>query len=113
MLQLCFFRNGPSQAQDLGFPPFGNETDIEINEFINTIDQDFDLILITERYKESKILLADLLCLPLRSITTLVEEKKQTNYRVSLSSFFSEKWFELTFSSVQLSTRGDPVILDV
>ena len=37
--------------------------------FIDQIDKDFDLVMITERMEESLVLLADLLCVPLETVT--------------------------------------------
>ena len=39
-----------------------------MKNFIDQIDKDFDLVMITERMEESLVLLADLLCVPLETV---------------------------------------------
>ncbi len=67
---------GPSygfnqQLWDLGMnhSSFGNATALQ--SMIETIDRDFDLVMIAERMDESMVLLADLLCVPLTNVTSL------------------------------------------
>ena len=44
---------------------------MEIPNFIDSIDDNFDLVMITERMEESLVLLADMLCVPLENVAIL------------------------------------------
>ena len=55
------------QSFDLGLTDEFSSMEVQKN-FIDRVDKDFDLVMITERMKESLVLLADLLCVPLETV---------------------------------------------
>ena len=63
------FRGLNQQIYDMGYPDktrLGNET--LIKQHIEELDQQFDLVLIMERFEESLAVLADMLCLQPESL---------------------------------------------
>ena len=59
------------QLFDLGFDRKDALRKTYLNESIAKVDEDFDLVMITERMHESLVLLADALCIPLESVAVL------------------------------------------
>ena len=52
---------------------------------IEKLDQDFDLVMISERMDESMVLLAEALCLPLRNVSTLKNNVRKADKIVALT----------------------------
>ncbi len=50
---------------------------------IQEVDEDFDLVMITELMSESLVLLAHLLCVPLYQVVGLVNNSRRKNERSS------------------------------
>ena len=59
----------------------------QMKNFIDQIDKDFDLVMITERMEESLVLLADLLCVPLETVIVV----RDINVRSKIPWIRSEK----------------------
>ena len=56
-----------------------------LEAIIEKLDQDFDLVMISERMDESMVLLAEALCLPLRNVSTLKNNVRKANKIVALT----------------------------
>lgn len=67
----------PSLAFDLGFQPEDQNEMQKTFLFIKQIEQDFDLIMITEYFDESLVLLRRQFCWPLRSILYITKNVKK------------------------------------
>ena len=78
------FRGLNQQIYDMGYPDktqFGNDT--QIKSHIEELDQQFDLVLIMERFEESLAVLADMLCLQTESLVYIPSMQRDTTMRVS------------------------------
>ena len=79
------------QLWDLGIENKVVIGDIEtLRETIKKLDQDFDLVMISERMDESMVLLADALCLPLMNVSTLKNNVRKANKIVALTDLDKE-----------------------
>ena len=61
----------------------GMKSDRKLVKKISKIDEDFDLVMITERMEESLVLLADLLCWPLAYMASLKKNSRMDSAKVS------------------------------
>ena len=59
------------QLYDLGIQSDRITTERGIQDTIGEVDSAFDLVMIAEKMRESMVLLADLLCIPLEDVATL------------------------------------------
>ena len=57
---------------------------------IEKLDQDFDLVMISERMDESMVLLAEALCLPLRNVSTLKNNVRKADKIAALTDHDKE-----------------------
>merc|ERR1719468_1269110 len=83
-----------SMLFDLGFDNFeaaNNET--AVDDMIRQVDNNFDLVLMMERFEESLILLKDLLCWDMRDIENLILNSAGLETKARLSED-SRKWLE-------------------
>merc|ERR1719468_1370993 len=88
-----------SMLFDLGFDNFeaaNNET--AVDDMIRQVDNNFDLVLMMERFEESLILLKDLLCWDMRDIENLILNSAGLETKARLSED-SRKWLEEYFSA--------------
>ena len=56
-----------------------------IEKKIEEVDKEFGLIMIAEKFEESLVLLADLMCWPLTYVTGLKQNARRNNRRVDIS----------------------------
>ena len=74
------------QSFDLGLMN-GRWSGIEAQkDFIDRIDTDFDLVMITERMEESLVLLADVLCVPLETVIIVKDHNVRPKVKVKMLS---------------------------
>ena len=74
------------QLWDLGIENKVIAGDFEtLKATIEKLDQDFDLVMISERMDESMVLLAEALCLPLRNVSTLKNNVRKADKIVALT----------------------------
>ena len=57
-----------------------------VKDFIDQIDKNFDLVMITERMEESLVLLADILCVPLETVTIVKDHNVRPKVKVKMLS---------------------------
>lgn len=79
------FRAKNYMAFDLGLD-YERDDDQYIKEAIQTIESRFDLVLITDRFEESVILLKDMLCMKFDDITSLKLKVRRNGDRTSLDA---------------------------
>ena len=58
----------------------------QMKNFIDQIDKDFDLVMITERMEESLVLLADVLCVPLETVIIVKDHNVRPKIKVKMLS---------------------------
>ena len=56
-----------------------------VKEHLNTLAEDFDLVLVTEKMDESLVLLAKELCLPLQYVSYTWKNKRREDFQVRIS----------------------------
>ena len=76
------------QIYDMGMPIADLQNVDRINEMIAKADADFNFVMIAEKFEESLILLADLLCWPLEYVTAYFKHNvRRDTAQVSQSHF--------------------------
>jgi len=73
------------QLFDLGVPTGLLYSNHEIEKQISRIDQEFDFVLLSERFEESMVLLASKLCWPLDLVKSLKVNARKEAYKVELT----------------------------
>ena len=68
------------QILDLGLPKPSLNNLTAIEEHLETLEDDMDLVLVTELMDESLILMADQFCFPLHYVTYLWKKKRLDRY---------------------------------
>ena len=71
---------GNQMALNLGLSSDSFDDEEAVDKLIESIEKDFDLVMITERMDESLILLRHLLCWPMENITSLVSDARNPKY---------------------------------
>ena len=76
------------QLYDMGM----NDTELldtlSIERKISDVDNEFDLVMIAEKFEESLVLLADLMCWPLEYVTGLKQNARRDGQKVGNSYYF-------------------------
>ena len=74
------------QLYDMGVPVVDLRSVGRINEMIVQADIDFGFVMISDKFEESLVLLADLLCWPLEYVTGFKKNVRKDTVQVSQSS---------------------------
>ena len=72
-----------SEIKELGLSPLETGNPESVARYVRKLDQHFHLVLITDMFPESSVLLADLLDLPLWNVTNLRKKERMGSFRVS------------------------------
>ncbi|XP_077992200.1 galactosylceramide sulfotransferase-like [Glandiceps talaboti] len=93
------------QIFDVGLdtPDMSNET--KIQEVIQMAEEEFDLVMISEYFDESLILLKKLLCWSFEDILYLPQNKRQQNLKYELSDWKKERILEWNAADYELYNR--------
>ena len=75
------------QLYDMGMPAADLQNVDRIHEMVAKAEVDFNFVMITEKFEESIILLADLLCWPLEYITGFKKNARTNTAQVSKGHF--------------------------
>ena len=75
------------QLYDMGMPVTDLQNVDRIHEMVAKAEVDFNFVMITEKFEESIILLADLLCWPLEYITGFKKNARTNTAQVSKGHF--------------------------
>ena len=71
------------QIKELGLDPSLVTDEAAVDSYISRLDEHFDLVLVQERFRESVVLLAELLCLPLQNVTSVSQKVRTDDERVT------------------------------
>ena len=70
------------QIKELGLAPTLVSDLDAVRRFISELDAHFDLVLVNERFRESLVLMSDVLCLPLENVTSVSQKVRLQESRV-------------------------------
>ena len=71
------------QLYDMGLPVSDLHRVDHINDMIARADMDFGFVMISDKFEESLVLLADLLCWPLHYVTSFTKNVRKDTVKVS------------------------------
>ena len=78
---------GPNQQlYDLGLEKDQLKNVTAVKDKIREVEDNFDLVMITEDFDASLVLLSELLCLPLRNVTSLKKNERTESAKVKLDT---------------------------